>query len=355
MIGLFFYSIGSLLLWWWWRWWTLSYETWDPPSLTTTTTTTTTNCEKPWFRLLSDAGMSRNCTGLPSWQQITSLYGNEPIIVGLERCETYRQWVARDDGGVVPRIAGLYNTGTNALAKLLDLNWDTEQMVWMLKGSYFKWDVPYGKHVPLHQKDNITVPARNPTPKDQVLPIVLIKDPFWWMQSMCRNPYGVKWPHHPDHCPNLVVNEIDQKHFGGEWHTAIAVTTKYTFGTPKKNNVQKLQIHSASLVHLWNDYYREYLDSTQPRLMIRYEDLLYHGPAVLTAISTCVGMALLPQFRYVTETSKTHGKGATDFRQALAKYGHATARLTPLTAVDQQFARHMLEERLMKTFQYQYP
>jgi hypothetical protein len=283
--------------------------------------------------------MDLNCTGLPSWQQMTRLYGTKPIIVGLERCAAYRQSVA---AGVIPRIAGLYNTGTNALAKLFEANWNTDEMAWMLEGSYFKWDVPYGKHVPLHLRENVTVPARNPTPKDQVLPIVLIKDPFWWMQSMCKNPYGVKWPHH-DHCPNLVDRE----------GRPVAVTTKYTFGTPKKNNVQKFQIHYASLVHLWNDYYREYFDSPQPRLLIRYEDLLYHGPEVLTAISTCVGLTM-PTFRYVTETSKTHGSGA-DFRQALTKYGNAAARLAPLTAADQQFARDMLDERLMTTFQYKYP
>jgi hypothetical protein len=305
------------------------------------------------LRILSDAGVDINCTGLPSWNQITRLYGKEPIIVGLERCEAYRQSVAQQ---AVPRIAGLYNTGTNALAKLFELNWKTDKLAWISEGSYFKWDVPYGKHVPLHKKDNVTVPGGNPTPKDLVLPIVLIKDPFWWMQSMCRNPYGAKWPHHPDHCPNLVVNEIDLMRFGGDrpLNASIAVTTKYTFGTPKKKNVQKFQIHSASLVHLWNDYYREYLESTQPRLMIRYEDLLYHAPAIFAAISTCVGIPL-PKFQYVTATSKTHGSGATDFLQALTKYGNAEARIVPLTAVDQQFARQMLEERLMKTFQYKYP
>ena len=311
--------------------------------------------KEPLLKKISDAGISDpNCTSLPLWNQITRLYGNEPVIVGLDTCTAYRRSVA-DGGGAVPRIAGMYNTGTNALAKLFELNWKNHTFAYDLEGSYFKWDVPYGKHVPYHKKDNVTVPGGNPTPKDLVLPIVLIKDPLWWMQSMCRNPYGAKWSHHDDHCPNLVVNEVDQERFGHRpLHASIAVTTKYTFGTPRKNNIQKFQLHYASLVHLWNDYYREYLDSTSPRLMIRYEDMLYHAPTVFQAISACVGIDM-DQFHYVTVKSKTHGSGETDFIRALAKYGNDDARIAPLTTIDRLFARQMLDQRLMQTFQYNYP
>lgn len=311
--------------------------------------------KKRLLNILSDAGVSDpNCTSLPSWNQITRLYGNEAVIVGLDTCAAYRRSVV---AGAVPRIAGMYNTGTNALAKLFELNWKnhSEQFAYTLKGSYFKWDVPFGKHVPYHKRNNVTVPGGNPTPKDLVLPIVLIKDPLWWMQSMCRNPYGAKWPHHEDHCPNLVVNKVDQERFGDRpFNSSIAVTTKYTFGTPRKNNIQKIQLHYASLAHLWNDYYREFLDSTSPRLMIRYEDILYHAPMVFKAISACIGVDV-EQFQYVTVKSKTHGSGGTDFIKALAKYGDDEARVAPLTTMDRIFARQVLDQRLMKTFQYKYP
>lgn len=310
--------------------------------------------KEPLRKILSDAGIKNlNCTALPSWNQITRLYGNEPVIIGLDTCAAYRQRVGNQ--GAVPRIAGMYNTGTNALAKLFELNWSnhTDQLAWTLEGSYFKWDVPFGKHVPLHKKDDITVPGGNPTPKELVLPVVLIKDPLWWMQSMCRNSYGAKWPHHEDHCPNLVANKVDKERFG-ILNSSIAVTTKYTFGTPRKKNVQKFQVHFASLVDVWNNYYREYLHSTSPRLMIRYEDMLYHAPTVFKAISDCVGIDI-DQFHYITAKSKTHGAGETDFIKALAKYGNDPARVAPLTTDDRIFARQTLDQKLMNIFHYRYP
>jgi hypothetical protein len=56
---------------------------------------------------------------LPKWQDVTDLYGNEPVILGLERCVEFRRAHAKQDRHV--GIAGQFNTGTNALAKYF---WD---------------------------------------------------------------------------------------------------------------------------------------------------------------------------------------------------------------------------------------
>lgn len=67
------------------------------------------------------------CENLPTRQVIEKLYGKEPVVVGLDTCERYRSIVAKavQNGtifGPLPRVAGLYNTGTNALAKNFELN-----------------------------------------------------------------------------------------------------------------------------------------------------------------------------------------------------------------------------------------
>ena len=61
---------------------------------------------------------------LPTWSQVSSLYGEEPIIYGLETCRAYRdrlQYYNRTDSK--PRVAGLFNTGTNAVAQSMSDNY----------------------------------------------------------------------------------------------------------------------------------------------------------------------------------------------------------------------------------------
>lgn len=46
---------------------------------------------------------------LPSWEEIKSMYGDKPIIYGLETCQRYREMVKPEDRTIGP--AGLFNTG----------------------------------------------------------------------------------------------------------------------------------------------------------------------------------------------------------------------------------------------------
>jgi hypothetical protein len=47
------------------------------------------------------------------------------------------------------------------------------------------WDVVWGKHVPLKYRNENVWPSQDTvlTP-DQILPVVVVRDPFRWMQSM---------------------------------------------------------------------------------------------------------------------------------------------------------------------------
>ena len=63
------------------------------------------------------------CQMLPTFQQIVDIYGKGPLIVGLETCQAYRDLMAANPlMDPMPRVAGLYHSGTNALAKTLELN-----------------------------------------------------------------------------------------------------------------------------------------------------------------------------------------------------------------------------------------
>ena len=45
---------------------------------------------------------------LPPKEDVLSMYGSKPLIIGLDRCETFRNTIAKGDGFIGP--AGMFNT-----------------------------------------------------------------------------------------------------------------------------------------------------------------------------------------------------------------------------------------------------
>jgi hypothetical protein len=117
-----------------------------------------------------------NCSLLPNWSDVAAIYGSTPVILGLERCANYRLIL----NGTKPRIrvAGLYNSGTNAFAQTLDININTEPARGLPEYDRVEW----GKHTFLHNMDKII----NTSVVDikHTLPVVLARDPYQWMNAM---------------------------------------------------------------------------------------------------------------------------------------------------------------------------
>jgi hypothetical protein len=65
--------------------------------------------------ILEDAGVDdidvASIAKLPTWSQVVKLYGDKPVVYGLETCERFRNTIPKDDASV--GTAGLFNTGTN--------------------------------------------------------------------------------------------------------------------------------------------------------------------------------------------------------------------------------------------------
>lgn len=133
-----------------------------------------------------------------------------------------------------------------------------------------------GEHATRTDKD---VPYTNS------LPLVSIREPYQWMQSMCRHTYTAKWPHLQSHCPDLIATEEDMSEF--DWLQSmywdsqnnsipglehlVPVSVKYA---------ENLRHNHKSLAHFWSEWYREYMDADYPRIMVRFEDLLFYGKEV---------------------------------------------------------------------------
>lgn len=115
------------------------------------------------------------CDYFPTWKQITDQYGDAPVVLGLETCQTYRQLLA----GRTPMIgvAGMYNTGTNSFMTTLHKN------IRSADGEPIDLEVPWGKHMAARYR-NRTREATEVV--NFMLPIVMIRDPYRWLVSMVR-------------------------------------------------------------------------------------------------------------------------------------------------------------------------
>jgi hypothetical protein len=74
--------------------------------------------------ILNDAGVSemdpQTILKLPKWSSVTKLYGEGPVVYGLETCDKFRETAALDDASI--GTAGIFNTGTNPFAMYVEAN-----------------------------------------------------------------------------------------------------------------------------------------------------------------------------------------------------------------------------------------
>lgn len=151
---------------------------------------------------------------------------------------------------------------------------------------------------------------------------------------MCRHPYGAVWDHDESHCPNLI-------------------------NAPVEIQYAALTQHHDSLVQFWNEWYRDYIVADFPRLIVRFEDVIFHPKEITQAVCECAGGTLKKRgFRYVVESAKVgdaHGTDKTSYTDALIKYGRETGRYKGMQSEDLEYAKQNLDPKLMEWFSYRYP
>mmetsp|Transcript_4339 Transcript_4339/g.10475 ORF Transcript_4339/g.10475 Transcript_4339/m.10475 type:complete len:513 (-) Transcript_4339:187-1725(-) len=335
----------------------------------------------PILEILLQAGLDLTKKGeldqetldkLPTWTQVETLYGPKPVIVGLERCEEFRNSIPATTRFL--GMAGTFNTGTNLIHAVMKHNCQiTERMeAFGAKSKGIRWQVPWGKHYMArysgsgHFSDTDT-----DVPHDHTMALVSIRDPYSWMQSMCRHTYAAKWPYRKKHCPNLIATDEDIENMpvlhqkfgntlGKDNHEErlIPVRVKYS---------KEVAHEHSSLAHFYSDWYSDYLGSDIPRVVVRFEDLLFHGEEVARAMCECGGGVPVPdnersgKFVHVSESAKTgptaHGplKDRTNLVGALIKYGSFEHRTDNMTPDDLEAARRYLDPEIMEKFGYRHP
>eukprot|EP00536_Pseudo-nitzschia_multiseries_P011734 jgi/Psemu1/308456/fgenesh1_kg.413_\ len=332
----------------------------------------------PILEILTQAGLDLTKEGdldqetidkLPTWTHVNNLYGAKPVILGLERCEDFRNSVPATTRFL--GMAGTFNTGTNLIHAVMKHNCQiTERMeVYGYKSKGVRWQVPWGKHyMARYRGSEHSTHTDADVPHNHTMALVSIRDPYSWMQSMCRHQYAAKWPNKKLHCPNLIATESDiesmpalKKKYGRKSKTVeqlIPVDIKYS--------TEVVHSHS-SLAHWYSEWYGDYLHADFPRLIVRFEDLLFHGEEVARAMCECGGGVPVPdngrsgKFVHVSESAKTgksaHGplKDRTNLVGALIKYGSFEHRTDLMTPEDLDAARRYLDPEIMEAFGYHHP
>ena len=273
---------------------------------------------------------------LPPWSSIVKLYGDQPKVVGLEMCQAYRNAVPLDQR--LMGLSGLFHTGTNLITELL-----TESCSLPRKGDSALWSVPWGKHNPIeayHDNYVIEKPVYQQIHKANVLPIVLVRNPVDWMTSMCRQPYSAKWHHNRTHCPNLQEPVQLNLYRPFKYPNLVQAWLKWNGGWYGKEDISP--------------------DTVPPRLMVRWEDLVYHPQSTLSQICNCIG----GEFRWnVSAATKiwSQPQGGvvapskkSDFAMITAWQRHASVKVSNFLQLDDQVKtmQQLKNQSLIEIFGY---
>lgn len=84
-----------------------------------------TTRKKEVFDLIQRAGLNtqeidwETLAELPTWDEVVGMYGSEPVIHGLDRCDEFQE-ITQKIGFV--GAAGTFNSGTNLMAELVSLH-----------------------------------------------------------------------------------------------------------------------------------------------------------------------------------------------------------------------------------------
>lgn len=297
---------------------------------------------------------------LPTWETIIQQIGPKPVYLGEETCQRFQDTVPAL--GRMIGSAGMFNSGTNLVTKLLKMNCVIPEQYEKYKDDPkatkeqfgIMWQCPWGKHTPVRFKYNHTVPigGNDKKNKEYCLPVVTIRNPYDWMKSMCKHPYTAKWVQYEGGlgkvCPHLVHSpkSLPNK------KVSVKLTAKFS----------EFELNVDSLAHLYNIWYADYWQHfNMPYLFVRFEDLIFRPYEVTEAICSCAGGRTNPRdkFEYVVESAKSdspgHGDELTGMLDAWIKYGNPMEVKAGFNDADWEASLEFLSRDLMKLLHFKYP
>jgi len=171
----------------------------------------------------------------------------------------------------------------------------------------------------------------------------------------CKASYDAEWTLAPNqHCPNLVP--IPNDFATPLRHSRKANRTSYKVRVPLHQAGYEKTDQYDSLAHMWTAWHKQYMETDIPRLMVRFEDFLFHREQALAQISECATGQKLPKqqaasLQYRIASVKDHGQ-SSDLVSAVIRYGSSRGRYAGMDKEDLRFAAKALDAKLMQKLHY---
>lgn len=185
-------------------------------------------------------------------------------------------------------VMGLQDTGTNLLSSLMANNF-YDQVAFYGDGAEFGGNYGVWKHANMAWVGENCPLAFTNLRHHHVVPIVMVRNPLSWLQSIRKAPYelqpcigGERWLETPCHhrVPAGKHHPCGQAHFE----------------------------HLSSIWGEWTGSYRSALGKYfNHSLLLSYEDLVLHTEDVLRSIAQALNLTLPQEIDLVQEPAKTHG------------------------------------------------
>lgn len=148
------------------------------------------------------------------------------------------------------------------------------------------------------------------------------------------------------HCPNLVPSTAERK-ARPRMRQASSYPVLATFGDEYKQEYE-------SLASMWSQWNRAYFEADFPRLIVRFEDVLFNAERVMNSVAECAGLSVRHPYRAMLRPSKGHGD-SSGLLSAMLKYGTDKGWSTGFLPADLEYSKTALDKDLMSLFHYKSP
>ena len=260
------------------------------------------------------------CQHLPTWHDVTSLYGggpsssavagmmtttfSTPYVLGLETCQAYCDMSTQQQQPkptipistqpdhqlfhlLVPTILGPITCYNYCVSMSMCLQQKKGALVSALRKYHgpnmWRWK---------YRNVTLTKERLSDLEHEAIFPIVVVHNPYQWLASMCKESYFATWNRTHKQCPLLAPSPQDMANgYSGIYHC------------PK--STQDLGERFPSLQHYWSNFYQQCWYDSKPCVLVRYEDLVFHAEKVIRQIADCEGLLMNPRgFYYMNQASK---------------------------------------------------
>merc|ERR1712228_148255 len=180
--------------------------------------------------------------------------------------------------------------------------------------------------------------------------IVIIKDIFTWIKSMCNANYDFFYETNvwKEHCPNY-VNETKL-----EW----IPINRASIDNPNRTSNGNF----SDIIQVWNLYYHQWISTINPNkyplVIVRFEDLLLRPIPLIQKICQCMGYnellyddVVIPSAAAKNHTRFTNAK-SNDRASAIEKYSDPMYRFKGFNDSDIEFIHHNVNQTILELFGY---